>query len=495
MLKLNKPLFVVILSALIFLSGCNGEETAVKDVTTPNNNKSVVYESKGQRVLSPVEINYVVENPMEIKMIDLSEANQHHRSYIEVKGLVDNSVEELINKEIKELYDQLLLFLTGEKIPPFRGARYLFQPESKLMDSSLVISQSFNCNNVLSVVANLHGSYSHPRDGHQFFSMTETLNFDLNTGEKFLIEDLFTNDVKGLERLNEAIVEEVNQRRRYSHIDYEEHGDLNLIAPFKGISSEQKFFISDYGMNIVIDYNNPEFNVGFLSTYVTVPFFSEKEDVAITERFYNRDQSIFVKDIKKKRFLQNHSFNRIQKMDHIAEDDLSWNINISYPNDLPLSLQEVIDKMREEETDKIRLALEETSWLYVGQNIHAYPIGNLFNISQHTYFSGNGKDQWEDSGYVYLKTGERIELKELFIEGFDYETLIKKAIAKAKSQYTSKEFDTDFLFEGIEFRIDNSAISFFTKPYQWNDSNNYPMHFDLPFEKIGFENLKIFDLK
>ena len=261
MLKLNKKqLLGIILSFTIALAGCTSTGNKPKDEKSPPAIKTV-YQHMGAATYAPVDINYVVENALEITYIDETVDSNFQRGYFTISGLKDKAVEQKINADIKALYQQLIPYVTGEELVPYRGIRAVITPDRKLEHSYLAVAPYFNSNHVLSVVASAAGSYYDPENWHNnYFSYIDCLNIDLNTGESFGLLDVFTNDVDGIAIVNDTIAKEINRRlliRSVEHEDY--YGTFTLVAPFKGIDRDQKFFLGYEGINIVISLKFMEF--------------------------------------------------------------------------------------------------------------------------------------------------------------------------------------------------------------------------------------------
>jgi len=99
-----------------------------------------------------------------------------------------------------------------------------------------------------------------------------------------------------------------------------------------------------------------------------------------------------------------------------------------------------------------------------------------------------------EESYVYSKTGKLIILKDLFVEGFDYESLVISYIEEHLKNYRAYDVpEPKFFLDGLKFTIEAENISFITKTYKWDKDNIYPIHFNINYEEIGYENLKIFD--
>jgi len=495
MLKSNKQFISIsiLLLSLMFLAGCSSDIEPSTEQTSPESNSNidpVKYEHMGKAISAPVEIPYLIDNPIEIITINVPNSVNSQQDYFQIDGLADQAVEDKINKDIKDLFDQLVPYTTGEKIAPFRGIKSNLQPDYKVDSSSISVMPQFNSNNVLSVAAYLGGSYYNSTDEYIYFSMLETLNFDLNTGDIFTIEDVFVNNVDGLAIINDAIVNELDRTRLFTSNDYEEYTSFPLTAPFKGISNNQKFFLTYDGICIVIDHNNPEFDTGFVYNSVYIPFYSVKGDIAITERFYDKGKSIFTNEVASKRFL---SENQRYESRTYNKNGTDWYLSTSITDNLSQSIISIMDKLLADQEELITQLSQEKPALYVEQSMSVNRVGRYINIDSRYVVGRENDSLWQECYYVYSENGEPIGLEDIFVKGYDYSTLINKAIDKAIKDYGyTQDLDREDFFENLMFTLNDSYIAFVTKGQESNLGNTQ-LYFTIFYKEIGLENLKIFD--
>lgn len=491
MLKLNK-LLLLLLVAILFITGCSTGETTPK---ADNDKEPVLYKPMGKNIIKPVKISYVIDNPLEIMEIRESVNNDHERSYFKISGLKDKKVEEEINKKIKAFYEGLLPYVNGEKLPPYRGIQAVIKPDRKINNSRLAVHPQFNCNNVLSVGAFIWVTYN-PSIGNNnnYYSMTEGINIDLNTGKEFMIQDIFTNDVDGLSIVNDAIMNYVQQSNRHFELPFEDFS-FQLVAPFKGITHSQKFFLSVFGLNVIMDYENPEFEMGFHNSIVVVPFYSPDGNIAITERFFDKNSNIFESQGKSKRFIYDHHGKSTFKRENFKKDNADWIVTLSYPENAPLKLLEIFDKVRVEHEEYIKVLGKDSVVNFVELNFYANYLGNYYNLNSNMYIQFEDKGIWKLTRHGFTSQGIPLKLEDLFVDGYNYETLIKQTMERTIREYGYHNSPTrlDRFIHELMFSIEEEGFYFTTKPYEWTKDNIYPLQFFISFNDFGFENLKIFE--
>jgi hypothetical protein len=492
MLKLSK-IFIILLVIILFITGCSTGETTPK---VDNEKEPVLYKPMGKNIVSPVKISYVIDNPLEIIEIRESLNNDHERSYFKISGLKDKKVEEEINQKIKAFYEGLLPYVNGEKLPPYRGIQAVIKPDRKINNSRLAVHPQFNCNNVLSVGAFIWVTYN-PSIGNNnnYFSMTEAINIDLNTGKEFMIQDVFTNNVDGLSIVNDAVMNYIQRNTLNEGFPFGDYNNFHLVAPFKGISYNQKFYLNVFGLNVILDYGNPEFELGFHNNIVIVPFYSPEGNIAITERFFDKNSSLFEGKSLRKRFIYDHHAKSTFKRENFKKGNADWIVTLSYPENAPLKLLEIIDKVRGEHEEYVELLGRESVVNFVELNFFANYLGNYYNLNSNMYIQFEDKGIWKPTRHAFTSEGIPLKLEDLFIDGYNYEALIKQSMERTIREYGYHNTPTnlDRFFHELMFSIEEEGIYFTTKPHEWTKDNIYPLQFFISFSDFGFENLKIFE--
>jgi len=437
------------------------------------------YESMGKATYFPVQLDYALDNPLEI--IEVKSDRNYHWTYFQISGLKDKVVETRINEEIKALYEQMLPYVTGETLPPYRGINAAVHENMVFSDTYLSLTLQFNCNNVLSVYARASGGYKSLPHEQVYFSAVETLNFDLNSGETFLVADVFVNDIDALELINAFIADEIRSSSMEADMGW--YRSFSVVSPFKGIRHDQKFYLDNYGLNIVLDYNNPEFDLGFNEGIITIPFKPDYGKIAITERFCDKDDYIYVRDIVGKRFFSTF-FPREATSKTREVNGIEWNVVFSCPEEIYSMVNAIAESRWQRDKSKV-VSLSGIHVTHVEQSFHASYMGDFINLSCSIHVPAAEQYYWEEEYIVCTPEGKVLELGDVFAPGFDYISIIEPALARAvKEQGVS---DTDALMEKLTFKLGTDRISFFAMA-----RNNYPVFFDIPYAVVGCDNLTIF---
>lgn len=508
MTKSNK-LIKLIFACLLLLSGCvDGKNNRYhqKDETITASCKHT-----GNEVLAPAEPGCLVENPVDIKEINDSRGIRTERFYFKISGLKDKSVENKINDKIKALYDRLCHYADGEGRPPFRGIMQLKKYDSPY-SSSVIVSPGFNYNNILSV----RGSCSYYTDSEKNdalnFNYIDSLNFNLNTGETFCIADVFANNVNDFSIVNNQINEYLNKERLKSvrNTVKDPSGDSGgpfLVAPFKGITDNQRFYISDNDIHIIINENNPEFDFGFRCPVISVPFEDFNHISALTKRFFDKDNNIYKKQPYRKRFLQDAIPDDEKEETETTIDNISWHKCIYINKVMQEKYKDIAVKTCEDEENNISELARKYKCSNICFSFEANHIGSFLQIF--SIYELNCRETIRSfNSYLFDKDGSKIELGDVFIKGFDYEKLIKDCIQKElinspfyqipgidgiyNNTTLNQMTDIDEHYNNLVFALNDTSIKFETKTYKKINSSDIPLSFTIYYEDIGYDNLAIF---
>jgi len=312
MLRLSKSLvcFGLVLAISLAQFSCQPQQVSLPpDV---DETKQPIQSDNREPLLSPIEIPYLVANPLEI-IYAQDQVKNSHSSTLLINGLTNREIEDKINARLVRLYMEI----KTRDLPPYRGIKTKIPANSELVSNDLNVYVSFNYNNVISVVIKNNRSYrSH------YVSITETLNLDLNTGEEITLADVFTDDVDHVNLVNDhvsrLIMNSTATEETYGAFDDSYWGGghiLKLVSPFKGILPDQKFHLFQGGISLVFDHNNPEFDTSmFMPVSLPVYFCDTGRNIAVTQRFYAEDKDIFTNSSPPaKEFVQTEYLNTQQR--------------------------------------------------------------------------------------------------------------------------------------------------------------------------------------
>jgi hypothetical protein len=490
----------------------------------------------GKPVKAPVDILYTVQNPLEIhpetitQETDGEEGTERNYVVISISGLKDKEVEKKVNDRIRQAYEDI----KAQGLPPFRGIKAAIPENALLAGDSIYCYAAANFNNILSVCISRDSSYALPNNSGDYLKhpggyylnteyvyVLEGLTFDLNTGNEITLADVFADNVDYLALLNDAVVKELNASSAQDEGYFTRWYGLKLAAPFKGLLPEQKFFLDSSGLNLIFDYATPEFySPDFSIRTIHIPYGDLDGSVAVTERFYEKGENIFTsEDAPIKTLMQSGYYSSvpIQKEEYRDGRVSVFCYTLVSPS-FPDGLMERVMEMSSVSQGKIdemnrALAAESTHWNeedvngYFEQRVNASTVGHYATITKH--ISGATRE----AGFFSMEyltygrnTGKELTLADMFISGFDYLALVRKAFEKTIVDYgglyrdgrkmsaeESVERLNEILAENLDFCPNSDSISIVAGEAEFTGGYREPLHINLTFEEIGYENLTLFE--
>jgi len=433
---------------------------------------------------------------------------EFYESRISLTGLKDAGIEKGINDEIAALFEAV----KDGSLPPYRGIKKMIPEKSELTGGTVSTNLSYNYNNVASIVVYGYRNYVTPdKTGKvptvleerykysQYVGITKSLNYDLNTGKQISLKDVFTDDVDYVKILNDYIG---NLILRNNVEDEGYYGmafsGAKLIAPFKGISPDQSFFLVQGGIGLILDENNPEFDIGFYPATITIGFNQLGDCIAITKRFYDETRSPFTSDAPKvKEFIQSYAGQEMVEESNSNIGHIMIFSSYRYPDQIPQDVKDHILALSVIDQDRIA----GLNAAYVAgnddgsfeQSVWATKAGPYTSVQRNTNYYANGSWESHIDSICFDQDGRELALGDLFVAGFDYETSIRKALTDSMAQMSLREtYSVDTLMQTIQFSIGNSEIYIYTDPVKADATSSYPIYAMVTFREFGCENMTLF---
>ncbi len=463
-----------------------------------------------QSMISPIKISYLIQNPLLVTTIEKTDVPNFYESKLNLLGFHDTAIEKSINDSIQKVYADV----KDGSLPPYRGIKKKIPEGSELTSGSVSASMSYNYNNVASIVFYGYRNYVTPDQNgvipktdeekskySQYVGVTKSLNYDLNTGREITLKDVFTDDVDYIKILNDYIGNLIMN----NPIEDEDYYGMaffgtKLIAPFKGISENQKFYLIQGGIGLILDENNPEFDIGLYPATINIYFQDLGDCIAITKRFYDEAKSPFVStEPLVKEFMQSGAGQEIAKESSTKVGHIMVFTSERYSENIPKAAKDKIRLLSE--IDQNRITKLNADFVDQGQGdssfeqyVWASKAGPYTNVQRNTSIYGEGK--WESSTdtFCFDQDGKEVSLADVFIPGYDYQKLIRKVLQASIDQMppVKTKTDIDTLMKHLKFFIGNAEINFYTDPIEADVNSRYPISGVVSFKDFGCENMTIF---
>lgn len=458
------------------------------------------YSTSGVPVTEPHKIKWLVQNNL-ITEEQREENSKHTINYVKIAGLKDKNVETKINDRIQSKVTEIEKALQPETIAPFRGVRTKIFEDSKLLNSSVYSFTAFNFNHILSV--QFQGSGNYGADGSMyggentiFLNISDAINIDLNTGDEIALKDIFVNGYDYVSAINDYIMKEIgNQNGIEEFKDNDDYmfyyNGYQLVAPFDGISEEQPYGLARHTLIVMFPPDDPRFISANFSVSFAIPLGYFGDNLAIDQRFYASDTSLY-DDAKTSMVLI--SWGNGQQgggqWEEGSFDNGRYTINIYNNTDV---FDERFDAYVEDLRSYLKSLHAEGRDNFVDAYVTKREIGGFVTFSKNWWSVMSQVNGYYSEQVVYDENGDKKELSDLFVPGFDYETVIRERI-KAQYMKTNNLTEAEFFqyYGQRQFSIEDMSLSFsFPAPDMMKDYGT--IWASIEFDEFGIENLTIFE--
>lgn len=475
-----KKTLVVIVTCALLLSGCiKYVDPAYKPFPTFPTPKAVPFaQSHGTVSLADSDYFWTV-NRIDAPYTNLIEETTNDGVKItyepmSISGLSNQTLQNKINALITSKINDLKKYAEFKNLPVYPGF-YVAYPETKRNVTAIEIWSwaAFNNNNILSIRFDVQISITkHVNYGDHDFTIVDSLNIDLNTGNELTLSDLFVNGSDYQTPINTLILlksqsqtDPVPQELEYWVDEYQ------YVGGFTGIRGDVKFYLNYDKIILLFNENYREFKSDFSTPVITMNMSDLKDVIAIGQRFTKNGASIYTTAVTKTRNylypihtdVLRETVNGIKVYGEITYDDTLSDFYKTLRDSLIAADRETISKMDN--------ALVKN----VYYSFNAIPNGPYMNV-----FSTLNGEVGTHVRTTYKPDGSRVTLSDVFADGYDYESYFKNLIKEEAKNYweTPPVFDLDVEFDkmiptlvlGVDYN-GNCYVSLTTYLF---DMNQYP---------------------
>lgn len=492
-------LLIVILITLSITVSCNnksnsqGEETDNNEIPVPNED---IYESENLNIMPFKERKFIYENGLNIeyKQETINESNKNiEKYYPQISGLINKEVEKKVNESIASSVDVLN-----------KEAEGFFT--SKLTDTKATISSSisayvsYSCNNVIFIHYYSSAAYAGlVSDSHRYISSERAEGFDLNTGNKLELKDLFKKETDYKKIINDYIYMEIIR------CNYDDPDSLYMNKPFQGIKEDQSFSFNQNYLTIIMDEKNDEFNTWKYPVTITIPLKEIGDELAVFDRYFNEETNIFENE-RIKKLMPNFKYYKVTG--GIMENEEYYTIQIETGEFINLDNTETKNMLEamishnmdvdgfKERADAFALSNPGEFYGFMEHRISVQmSAGGYLSMTVDSTITENGAINNETKYINYdFNNNKFMTFKDLFVDGFDYKTKIIDFIKKDNNYYMPNTIidEDDIILSENEFYFNqNSIFVNLSQPVQ-DIINNYAW---FECEDIGLENIAILQIQ
>ncbi len=478
---------VVIIILMFSAAGC---KSASPDAT-PVSNGSDNEQTENINIIPFSDRRYLITNGTAETMKQITEKRDNiniDKSYPVLSGMKNKDLQDKLNKEMAGTMEKLLKDLEAE----VKADSNLSQAKVNYESSSAYIT--YNYNNVMFVeyYANMDLILKNESKPWQ---RLKSRGYDLNTGKTLELKDLFKQGFDYEKFINDYISLYIIK------YNYDDPDSDYMSRPFQGIRKDQGFSMDSTGLRILLDEKNNEFIYRGYPSSIYIPLKTAGPELALFDKYYLGKESLFEKNGIKK-LLQNQLEYKVTAVIQKSSSNSSIYVEKGeFINIKDAKLKKLLDDFVvctldvEGFKERSGAAPKKVYYGNIGHHVNlVMNAGGYISIMvlDSQYENGSGGEQRRFLNYN-LDKNKSMKLSDIFIPGFDYKTAIAKILAntpeyKQSQEYTFKESDLSLLSQD-NFFFDEYGV---TINLDLQGRNKYQNYFNIPYEKIGYNNLALY---
>lgn len=477
-------LFAAVLFFLIITTSCKA--------SFENNNINQKEQYENLNIIPFKERKFIYRNGLSVenkqetinkddKLID--------KRYPQITGLINKEVEKKINEDIENL--------VNIRLNEVENTIKIIYTDPKIESISTSAYINYNCNNVMFIEYSSYITYITGAVSESYY-FTKSQGYDLNTGNYITLKDLFKQDVDYNKILNDYIYMEIISS------NYDDPDSLFMNKPFQGTHENQSFSFDENRLLIIMDEKNEEFNNNGYPITIYISLKDIGKYLAIFDRYFDEGNNIFENSKRIKKLMPNHTYFNINN--GIMDYEEYYNIYIETGEFVGLyniEIKKMLDSMVSHNLDvegfreRAKAYVTSHPAKYYGHLGHSVDVmmneGGYFSLYAYSY--KNELDIIE--GYhkyinFNFNNNKIMKLKDLFVDGFNYNSVIVKLLKTNPNYYFSEGTfadDEEILVAESDFNFSQDAVLVIL--YQPGVYVR-EQHLWIEFKDIGYENISIF---
>jgi hypothetical protein len=412
------------------------------------------------------------------------------RNYPVIWGLENKEIQDKLNKEFQEVEKGQLAQLETKLYSVKANSK------AKINQKTANAYITYNCNNVIFVDyhtfidARLSDSNYNPTSSYISYG------YDLNTGERIKFDDLFIPGSNYKEKINNFISQYIIENN-YDDYEYD-----SMTKPFQGIREDQSFSFGVEGLLISFDERNDEFVSYGYPVQIRIPLKYIGDDIYIFDKYFDADNSIFIKKKLSKTLLPNNIELTFDNL--IREENNKYNIWIAQGKFSNIPDKEIEKRLNDLITFKGNLEdiRKEAKELPVLNKTYSYTYGvnvqtNAGNylsgtVTESRYFNGNSEVNVIPFNYDF-NTGKELKLEDMFESTVDIEAELKKQALRMGYPMPADVLD-NAVNEAIKvgkFTFHEYGVNIYI-PIKDAKIDNMVKWVWIPFESLNENDIKLF---
>lgn len=475
---------------IILLTACTSQ---VKP--DPKDDPVVFDDPIGDTVTGPVDIPYVWNNPINIHNVIEEETASAYTNLSLIDGLKDSSVQIKVNTAIRNAVDRMISYADLNHLPPFRGIKTKIKDGAVLINRYVYTNVTYNSNNVLSLIIQGFLTFKNPDDSEVYLSLNDGLTFELVTGKQLHLSDVFTNEADISLLINNSL------SKTFSRSNYSDeisgngmyYYSFTLVEPFKGIQADQSFYLGNQGLSLLFDYRTPGFDTDFATMSINVPYSDFMDKIGITERF-SSNTDLYLSPIIDQQFLSLDDPFLIQNVEAVFVGNTPYKFLMRYHKNLTATLYVEMSNMKNKMmTDFLSYSSSHVIEEFRG-DVFTEKVGSYTCLFSDLSVYSSGDYLFESEQKCFDKSDNEVNVKEYFIEGFNYNNAIKNEfIREIDKGYLAADLSLHELLLNMKVRITSTGLGITSHAYSVSLSQDQYLYIMPLFSDFGISNLVVFD--
>jgi len=479
----------LMISLLASLTAC---QPADNRVNPGDGSKS---DSENLDIIPFGERHFIYSNGLEYKEEQVSTVEgttRIYRSNLVLSGFVDKEVEEKVNKDIAASMEQGMKDILASAASKNAGNA------PAVISKELGAHVTYNCNNVIFIEYYESAEFTLSSGESLSLQNIEGAGYDLNTGSRLQLKDLFKKDSGYEKMINDFIAVYIIEN------NYDDPDSAFMSKPFQGIREGQNFTFSISGLNIIMDEKNDEFQKLGYPIIITIPVAVIGDELAVFDRYYDGKTNLFEKKGLKK-LLPNQSGFKVSKL--LQESLETYSIYVEegeFINIADSSVKYMLDSLAActLDVDAFRKRAEAQAAANPGKYFGS--IGHCVNTAMNEggfmsiiirdsyYENGTGQETTKYINYDF-NSNKVMKLEGIFAAGYDYKSAIAGILNNPANDYLpsyseQSKIKMDSISED-NFSFDENGVVICLNQQQSDGS--YPSYW-ISYDKIGWDNLVMY---
>lgn len=464
-------------------------------------NKNISTEPASEAIKPTIpfdERKFIYNNGIEIEYKNIVTTDDKkveiRNNYPIISGLKDKAVQDKINNEMVEVGKGLLSQLEADLLKTSKNDIISYN----MKNSNTYITYNFN--NVIFVEYNAFIEALLRTDKNFPSYRVVSYGYDLNTGERIELSDIFKPGSDYKSKINNYICQYIIEN------NYDDYEAEKMTKPFQGIRENQSFTLDMWGLRIILDEKNDEFvNYGY-SEQILIPLKYLGDDLYIFDRYLDENKNIYEKEKQSKKLLPNKLEFKVSNISQ--EGNEKYFIYIAQGEFINVPNKDIEKKLNGMLASSFDIkAFKERAEAYTGLNGNPYYGSYSHNVNMFTNSGGylsmaamediNIGSTWEQSRITFnydFNQNKEILLSDLFVD----EAAARKAI-KTTIKNLGYPITDEMLEAGVEkalssniFNFDEYGIYLYFSP-EGAKLDSLQKWVTIPIEAFGTENIRIFN--